>query len=302
MYVAIRDVILTHAGFRSASEGLAALGLDAVEVLVNRDGSLPWPDGGVADARCPTDTEADLARCAAAYQEPGIHVCCLMVANNFNAEDLDAEVAWAVAAVRNAEALGSECVRLDAAMTGQHDIPFAQRVRVFADCICRNLDATRASSVPLGIENHGWQGNDPEWLSAVFQRVGSPRVGLALDTGNFYWAGHALDDVYRIIQQFAPLVKHVHCKNIRLSPGLAKARRVPGWDYGDHICPVPDGDVDHGRILDILSAAGYDGGLAIEDESLSRYEGEARLEQLRRDVDCLAELAMARGGRRTWAV
>ena len=52
------------------------------------------------------------------------------------------------------------------------------------------IEATEATGVGLGIENHGKTTNNPEFTGPLFDRVGSDRLGLTLDTGNFYWFGH----------------------------------------------------------------------------------------------------------------
>ncbi len=287
MYVAVRDAILTHAGYATIAEGLADLGVCAVELAINRDFSIPFPDAGLTDPRSGPDA---IAMCRQAYHTAGVRVSGLLVPNNFNAADIEPEIEWVASAVRIADRIGADAVRIDSAMTGQNDVSVRDRVRIYASAVSRVLDATEGSSMAIGIENHGIQGNDPEWIQGVLDAVGSERVGLTLDTGNFYWAGHPLDEVYRLIEQFAPYVKHVHCKNLTFKSDQRQARRTPGWDYGRHVCPVPDGDIDHARIVGILTSVGYAGGLNIEDESLSKFEGDDRRDQLRRGVDHLARL------------
>jgi len=301
MYVAVRDVTLRQAGYRTVAEGLSELGLNAVELAVNRDLSVAWPDTVPTSPRRPVVTPSDVAACRQAYADAGIHVSGLLMANNFNAANIDDEIEWVLAGVAVAEGLGADAVRIDAAMTGQHELALDRRASIYSQAVCRVLRDTPDSDVPVGIENHGLQGTDPRWLQCVLDTVGSPRLGLTLDTANFYWAGHPIDQVYAHIEHFAPYTKHVHCKNISFEPDKRDKYREPGWGYGDHVCPIPDGDIDHHRVVELLTVAGYCGGLAIEDEALGKFEGDERRRQLLRGADHLAGIAEQFGGSRLHA-
>lgn len=287
VYVAVRDVTLFQGGYPSVLQGLRDLGVAAVELAVGRNVSVLHLTSSFAGPRAILAEGEGLAALRAEYAEAGIHVSGLMVASNFNAEDLEAEVAWVVGAMRLADALGADAVRVDAAMTGQRELSLPRRVDLYAQAVRRILEATPEAATPLAIENHGLQGSDPRWLREVLAALGSPRVGVALDTANFYWAGLSLGDVYRAMEEFAPSVKHVHCKNLRLEPERREVQRERGWGYGEYACPIPDGDIDHARVAELLRDAGYGGGLNIEDESLGKFSEEERPRQLRRDVEHL---------------
>lgn len=298
MYVAIRDVTILQSGFRTLRGGLRALNLDAVELCFCRDRTLPWPGGHALDPAEPLTTPSALRALAEAYEAEVLHVCGLMVATNLNAEDLEAEVEWVRDAMAAAQALGAEVVRLDAAMTGQQELGLQRRVEVYVAALHRILQVTEDLVVPLAIETHGAQGTDVQWLEGVLQRVDPARVGLALDAANFYLAGMPLSQVYRVVERLAPRVLHVHCKNLRLEPEQRETVRQPGWGYGEYVCPVPDGDLDHGRLVQILRAAEYGGALTIEDESMGKYAPGERIQNLARAADYLAELAIGAGGSR----
>ena len=146
------------------------------------------------------------------------------------------------------------------------------------------VELTADIGVSLGVENHGPHANDPAFLDEVFAAIENPRLGLTLDTGNFYWFGHPLSDVYRIIERYASRAKHTHVKNINYPPDLAGQRRPVGLDYGKYCCPLDEGNLDLRRVVDILRRGGYAGDLCVEDESLFKYPPEQRAEVLRRDV------------------
>jgi sugar phosphate isomerase/epimerase len=287
MEVAVRDFCLYQAGYRTAIEGAKDLGLSAIEVAIDKDGGAR---SLATDRTHDLSDPADLASYKAELEQHGVRVCALLCANDFNAEDRRPHLGWVIQAVSAAEGLGTPAVRVDSIMTGQTDLPLEERVRIHADACLEVLRATADSEVALGIENHGPHGNDPGWMRAVVRRVGSPRLGLTLDLGNWYWYGHPLSALYGIYEEFAPLVKATHVKNIGYPEEIRETQRVIGFEYGKYCCPLEDGDIDMRRAIAILRRAGYDGPLTIEDESLGKFSENERKAVLRRDVGYLKSL------------
>ena len=121
-----------------------------------------------------------------------------------------------------------------------------------------------------GIENHGFQGNDPEFLTGLLLDVDSPRLGLTLDSATSTGEGWPLSRVYEIFEQFAPVVKHTHIKNIAYPPEIRETQREIGYEYGKYVSPIHQGDIDHTRYFAALRS-GYDRDLCLEDESLGKY-------------------------------
>jgi len=290
MFVSIRDVLVPepHGGFGSIAEGLKALGLEAIEVQVDRDMtvmSLEDPKG-----RVNIGSKEGLSQYRAQLEGKGVRVSAFLVGNDFGRPDVDKEVEWVVRVVEAAHELGVPAVRVDAIVSGWEELGLDGAVRKFAENVRRVLEATEGSGVALGIENHGALGNRPEFLDAVLTEVASPRLGLTLDTGNFYWFGHPLSKVYEIMRRFAPFVKHTHIKNIRYPEEMREKQREIGYEYGKFVSPIYEGDVDHALVVDILRQAGYDHDLCIEDESLGKFPPEERREVLRRDAEHLKSL------------
>ncbi len=279
MEVASRDVSIAHAGV-NCLDAVGALGIRAVDLLIDREmttSRFTDPNGEAYDLGDAAGRERFRGDLASA----GVRICGLTLMTEFTREDLDAEIEWAIRACGLTAELDADALRVDPWMR-EPGMPVQAFRKRMASAIRRVLAET--DGVPIGVENHGYQGNQPEFLEALIGEVASDRFGLTLDTGNFYWAGHPLDTVYDIIERFAGVVKYTHVKNIRYPEDKRQVNREPGWEYLKHVSPVPDGDVDHARVVQALSAAGYDGALVIEDESHVNRSREDYAKALRRDV------------------
>jgi sugar phosphate isomerase/epimerase len=293
MYVSIRDGIVLHAKYDSLLEGLRRLGVQAVELQYGRDRGVRSLTGDGAQPSVVLDSPDAVERYRDHLAQHGVRGSAFMLATDFNSADFDGQVEWTVSAVRAAHALGMAAIRIDAIMTGERELPLEERVERCVKAVTTILERTADTPVALGIENHGYRGNDPAFLDSVFARIGSDRFGMTLDTGNFYWAGHPLERVYQILEHLAPRCKHTHCKNIKYPPELRNQQRELGWKYGEYAAPLDEGDIDHRRVAAILRKAGYDGDLCIEDESLGRYSEADQREVLRRDVEHLRQILKA---------
>jgi sugar phosphate isomerase/epimerase len=295
MYVSIRDHMLAASGFSDLVEGLRFYGLDAVEITVSRDFRIPALTPTEERPHLYLNDDADVERLREQAAETGTRIPAFLLGNNFNAEDIDTELAWMTRVVEVAGRLGIPAVRIDAVMRGEHDLPLEERHTIFARGVRHVLNATDDLAVDLGIENHGFQGNDPAFLEGLLAVVGSPRLGLTVDTGNFYWAGHPRESVYGIIERLASHAKHTHVKNIRYPEEIRETQRTLGYEYDKYVCPIPDGDVDHARVVGLLHAAGYDRDLCIEDESLGKFDEAGRRANLRAAADYLNGLITKSG-------
>lgn len=268
MYVSVRD---GHpaAVFGTIKAGLDAMGIDAVELNYDRNRTVPSLDSAGRESLADkTAIEHFAYKCAGLKIKPSA----LLLSNDFGADDLAGELDWVVSAVKAAAQLRIKAIRIDAIMSKQDQWPLEKRAKHFADCMSRILDATKGLDVAMGIENHGHKGNEHEFLDAVLDAVHSPRVGLTLDTGNFYWYGYPLSKVHEIIKHFAPRVKHTHIKSIHYPADKRNIQREIGWGYGEYCSPLREGDIDFKLVFKALKDAGYKGDLCIENESLGRYD------------------------------
>jgi sugar phosphate isomerase/epimerase len=287
MYVSVRDDIVLATGFETLAEGLKFYGISGVELAVSRDYRVHAILPTVDRPHLFLNDDDDVTRLGDQAAQSGIRIAAFLMPNNFNAPDIDAELAWAVRTIQVAAALGIPAVRIDAIMHGERNLPVEDRQNIFARGVRTALEKTAGLPVDLGIENHGFQGNDPDFLDGLMRKVGSPRLGMTLDTGNFYWAGHPIETVYAILQHLAPVAKHTHIKNIKYPPEIVNVQREMGFEYGKYVCPIPEGDIDHAKVVGFLKAAGYDRDLCIEDESLGKFDQEHRRVNIQAAVDHL---------------
>lgn len=282
MYLSIRDAMIQGEEFTSPLEGLRHLGVSAVEVALDNEFRVPSLDSRDAVTLGSDDD-------ARAYKRHldglGVTACAFLTARDWSMGDPAANIRWVARAIELADLVGMSVVRIDSAMQRERELDFETRVRLFVEGLGGALERTAGSDVALGIENHGFQGNNLAFLLNVFQRVGSPRLGSTMDTGNFYWRGYPLGEVYGILALLAPYAKHTHLKNINYPAEKREETREVGWEYGRYASALEDGDIDHARVARMLRDAGYRGDLCIEDESIwSLPAGQARSARLQRDV------------------
>jgi sugar phosphate isomerase/epimerase len=183
--------------------------------------------------------------------------------------------------------LGIQAIRIDVV---SYKVPVDQFLDPAVTALRKLIEITEGTGVRFGVENHGPSGNNPAFLSPLLDRVGSKRLGVTLDTGNFYWFGHPLSKVYELIETFAPRVVHTHCKNIGYPANQREVRRPMGWEYATYEAPIDRGDIDFVRVIKILRAAGYTGDLCVENEALRRLPEGERASVLAREIAYLKRL------------
>lgn len=292
MYVAVRDFTVLWLGYEDVLSGVKDLGINSFELIVNRDlKERPHTDMGVTfSLGFDLSTEKSRMAVAETLKAEGISVCALLVNNDFAREDIEAEVRWIVRACRAASELGVGVVRINPVMRVRPNVSEEDYARLTAKCIREVISRTAGLDVSLGMENHGRVGNSREYIRKVIDLVGSERMGLTLDTGNFYWYGYPLNEIYEIYEEFAPYVKHTHVKNLSFTEERRYTRREPGEGYPKTAAPLYEGDIDLRRAVETLRRAGYDGDLTVEDESLGNYPKNLRPTIIRRDIEHLKGL------------
>jgi sugar phosphate isomerase/epimerase len=121
--------------------------------------------------------------------------------------------------------------------------------------------------VTVGIENHGRLVNDGAMLARLVGEIGSDRVGLNVDTGNFAWAGHDREHTRQDLAAALPKAVNVHIKDLV-------------WEGdGSRFVAAGDGSIGVADIVQQLQDRGYQGAL------LSEYEGsDSHLDGTKRSI------------------
>ncbi len=293
MYVSIRDNMVSGEEFANPVEGMRHLGVEAVEIALSEDFTVNKMD---SREKISLETDDDAKAYGAHLAGLGVKPYAFLTAMDFSDGDMADKIAWEARAIEFADLVGMPCVRIDSAMARERELDFEERVRIFAEGLGGALERTAGSKVTLGIENHGFQGNNLAFQLNVYNTVGSDRLGSTMDTGNFYWRGYPLSEVYGILRILAPYTKHTHLKNIKYPEDQREVTRECGWEYVKYVAPLDEGDIDHAKVLRILAEAGYDGDICIEDESLHHFESpEERIAVLERDVAHCKEIIASLG-------
>jgi len=288
MYCSVRDCMVAIDEFATPVEGMRHLGVDAVEVAISRDFEVYAMDSKEAVT---LRSDEDARSYKKHLDGLGLRAICFLTACDFSVGDDAENAGWVGRVIELADAMDMPAVRIDSAMSRERELDFETRVALFAKGLGAALEQTAGSKVALGIENHGYQGNNLAFQLNVYKTVGSDRLGATMDTGNFYWRGYPLSEVYGILNILAPYTKHTHVKNIKYPEDQREVMREGGWEYGTYVSPVYEGDIDHAKVLRILADAGYQGDVCLEDESLGHFQpGAERIRVLEQDVAHLKDI------------
>jgi sugar phosphate isomerase/epimerase len=283
--IACRDAHLTEVGEPDAWQAARAIGVSAMEVTVDLDRTCPFLFGSDEPYGIGSTSAFDRLKGDCGLERVAISAFCLHNRLDVRLEDELKLVADTAAA---AEAMGVEAIRVDFMPREMKD-DLEGFLPIALEAGKRMVELVDGKNVRLGVENHGAI-NRAEFLHRLFDGVDSAQFGLTLDTANFYWYGYPLSKVYELYAEFAPRVCHTHCKSIRYPSAQQEQHRSIGWEYGEHACPIDEGDIDFRRVCNILNEAGYTGDWCIENEALPRFAMDERGDVLRREVDHLTSI------------
>ncbi len=289
MYIAVRDQDIPSI-FGNIAPGLREMDISAVELEFYRDLSLHSLN---EDVRVPVWDPEDLVSYQDKIGRLDIEVAALLLHNDFSRDDIEKEIDWVTKCIQIAAKLHVKAVRIDAIMEKHGEWGTEKCIDTFARCMQQVLENTQQYDVEMGIENHGKIGNDPEFLDKVIEKVGSNKVGITLDTANFYWSGMPLERVHETIEHFAPVVKHTHIKNINYPIDVREKERETGWEYSKYASDLEEGDINIERVVKALKNAGYTNSLCIENESVYRKDDKEKKNSLIRDAQYLKKLIAA---------
>src|SRR5882724_11581507 len=112
MIVSIRDEIVMTTGFDSLHEALTFYDLRAVEMNVHNDYSVrslhPTPE----QPRLFLDRIEDVAALERQTKGSGLQITAFLLHNDFNAKDVEKELAWVVGVVETSGKMGVPTVRI----------------------------------------------------------------------------------------------------------------------------------------------------------------------------------------------
>jgi len=279
--IACRDSLLKATKKPDCWSAMKWLGVTGVEAEVNPE--LACPVLYHPKKKFSLATTSDIQILKDDLSKNGLFINAFLMHNRFD-ERLEEELEWTRKLVNAAQKLDTKVIRIDVVprrIKREEFLPFATKV-------CRQLcDIVEGTSIRYGIENHGSITNDPDFLQRLFDGVGSPNLGLTLDTANFYWYGHPLADLYKIFERFAPRAFHTHCKSIRFPEDRRNTQRPMGWEYSKYSAPIYEGDIDFSKVAGILRKVNYQGDLCLENETLGKFPENKHAEILQKEIALL---------------
>ena len=279
-----RDVIVRSTRQKNCWAALHAIGAEGVEIEVAADLSLPslfHPTVKYTVANA-----AGIEQLAADAKAAEQQITAFCMHNQFATRPAE-EVENCTRLAGAAQSLGISTIRLDVVPGGLARPAF---FKLSIAALKKIIAATESTGVRFAVENHSNTTNDPAFLHPVLDQVGSKRLGVTLDIGNFYWFGHPLSKVYELCETFAPYVFHTHCKNIRYPAAERQRRRPMGWEYAEYARPVDQGDIDYVRVATILSKVGYHNDFCVENEFLNQLSPVAACRTLAREIQFLKQV------------
>jgi 3-oxoisoapionate decarboxylase len=163
-----------------------------------------------------------------------------------------------ISQIPNARMIGADVMRIVASSLMFRFEPHGPQIDILVDWLKEAVKVAEDNGVKLAVENHIDYTADE--CVEMLERVGSPSLGLNLDTGNFL---RLLDDPVEGTRKLAKFVLATHIKDLKPVKGL-DARE---W-YFFSSAPVGDGLVNNQKIAQFLYEVGYSGFLAVETDSL----------------------------------
>jgi 3-oxoisoapionate decarboxylase len=135
--------------------------------------------------------------------------------------------------------------------------------------------------VRLAVENHIDYNSDE--LLKLIKDVDSPNLGINFDSGNFL---RVLDDPLQAMQKLAPYVLATHIKDLKPVRGVP----VNEW-YFFSCVPTGEGLIENDKLVELLSAQGYEGFLAVEIDFLHPDYINQEEAVVKKSVSALRQLA-----------
>jgi inosose dehydratase len=145
----------------------------------------------------------------------------------------------------------------------------ADRQKLLTENIHRAARAVQDEGLEAVVHPHGGTYIETEAeVRALADAMDGTVVGLCLDTGHARF-GHA--DPVRLLEDYRPLVRHIHIKDCSMEMLDTIAREELGLEDAvarGAFCELGSGDSGVGEVIDSLLAGGYEGWLVVEQDRL----------------------------------
>ena len=164
----------------------------------------------------------------------------------------------------SARGIGANVMRVVGSSLRFRSQPHGPQIERLTGMFREAVKVAEKYGIRMAMENHIDFNSDE--MQALLTAVDSPWLGINFDTGNFV---RVLDDPVKAMAKLAPYVYATHIKDLKVQKGVP----ADEW-YFFSSAPVGEGLVDNGKLVELLSAAGYTGLLAVEIDFLHPEYGD----------------------------
>lgn len=236
------------------------MGFSTVELY--HSGDLATPDLAVAKG------------IAAKADELGMDICCISLGADFMDADQKGQVQWVKDYIHIAEIVGAKYMHFTTFPVLHYDtrgICMNKMVRTIAPAVRELCDYAAERNIQCVSEEQGFYMNGIEPLAQLIEEVDHPNFGIVADLGNSLCVDVAPE---QFLGYFAPVVRHVHVKDMVYQPQPDPSTRClqSRGGYYLHKADLGSGVVDIEKCLQILASVGYDGAFCLENTVLDRME------------------------------
>lgn len=207
--------------------------------------------------------------------ELDVAVCCMSQGANLMAQDQKAEIERTKAYIQVAETAGAPYIHFTV-FPGLSYSPLGvnrkKMLQIVTPAIRELCDYAGEKGISCLLEGQGFYANGLETMADLVSEVDHPNLGIAADLGNLLCVD---ENPEPFVGYFAPLVRHVHVKDMAYGPSplqdgfVWKATRGGNWF---HRCDLGTGVVNVEKCLEILKKVGYSGNFVIENTVFDRLD------------------------------
>lgn len=211
------------------------------------------------------DKETELPRAVDKIKQYHMEVACYSIGNDFVAscpEEREKQMEYVREGIDDAVKIGANKLRVFSG-NPKEGITYEQGREWIIDCFREVVKYAEQKDIILVLENHGLFAGKSTQVKEIIEKVASPNLRAAADTGNFLLVGEKPEEAVRNLEGY---ISHVHFKDFKRAEAGKGYKGVDDLYYEG--CILGEGEVDLEKIVEILKEANYEDYLTIE------YEGE----------------------------